>query len=339
MKILKNFTVHYVYESGDALLSRRNHIFLYNLYEDSISKLFTLKYANKLKNHLNNNLLTRLLRSEIYHLFPVDDGSLLAFFDHRIFKIVNNQVEYIFYIPTCKRPINVLFHKSSGKIIWGDYVTSSGTNEISIYQSEDLGKNWEQIYTFPIGQIRHIHNIIYDPFRNHYWVLTGDADHESGIWKTTDFKSYEPFLFGSQKFRAVSIIPQKDGLIIPSDSEWEKNYIRYYDFSTNSLTDLQAVDGSCMFAKKVNDSYLVSTMYEPGVNEDYKNTDLWISKDGKNWNKSLSFKKDLLPKYFQYPIIKIPEYSNSYSGEYFYFSTRSTKGGMKTIILQEKELF
>ncbi len=334
MKILQGFTAHYVLSNCDAILSKLNSIYYYNYEKDEISKLLTLGYDQRIKNILKNDVIMRLLRSEIFHILIPRNEIMIVFFDNKIYKINNNEIVNIYKIPTCRRPLNVLYHKDKNLLIWGDYINTKNRKPISIYKSEDIGSSWTKIYTFPMGSIEHIHNIQFDNYRKCYWILTGDKDEESGIWRTKEFNKIEPFLIGKQMFRTVEIIIEEEGIIVPSDTEKEENYIRYYSFKKEEMINLKKVNGSCMYAKKIKDRYFVSTMYEPNKKEKSKSAELWMSKDMFNWERILSFKKDRLPvKYFQYPIIKIPEYSYNDNCNKYYFSTRSIKNGKRTLIV------
>ncbi len=335
MKILKNLTAQYVFKNGDAILSRRNRLYLYRHDADKTEHLLTLPYRRSLLNYNRFNIITRLLRAEIFHVIAKDVDHFLVFFDHRIFKIENRKIANVFTIPTCRRPINV-YHDGVDTLIWGDYNRKRSDNPINIYRSDDFGLHWAVIYSFKASQIRHIHNIIYDPYRTVFYILTGDLDFESGIWQTKDFKTLEPFLIGSQMYRAVSIICMGDGLIIPSDSEFEKNYIRYYTFEDKKIREVQELNGSAMYAKEINNQYFVSTMYEPSEVNKHPYAELWHSRDGLKWNSILSLKKDFLPEhYFQYPIIQIPQYDTDYKQVHYYVFARSVKGGARTIILNK----
>lgn len=339
MNSLKDYTVHYVYQNGDALLSKNNQVLRYEYGEDSVRELFTLIYQQPMLNILQNPFLTRLLRTDVSHILALEDNSLLIFFDHRILKIQGTDIISDYQIISCRCPINVLYHREASLIVWGDYVVSKNKMPISIYISTDLGVSWKKKYTFKVGRIRHIHNIIYDNFRKHYWILTGDKNEESGIWMTHDFLTLTPYLVGSQQYRAVSIIPMKDRLIIPTDTEVETNHIKYYSHKEKVLENIQEINGSAMYASRINHHLFISTMYEPSKVNKSKYAELWHSINGDSWEKLLFFRKDNLPvKYFQYPIIKIPVYEPSFHSDYFYFSTRSVVGGIRTVIIKVNEL-
>lgn len=338
MRILKNYTAHFVFENGDALISKKNQLYHYILIEDRIEHIITIPYQKNLKCFLKHPWLVRLFRAEIYHAVATRNNYIIVFFDGRILTVKNNEIINEYKITTGKRPLNVYFDVKSDLVIWGEYIDSKNRFEISIIQSKDEGQSWQKIYTYPKGSIKHIHNIIYDRYRYCYWILTGDDDHESGIWKTINFTNIEPFLIGSQKYRSVEIVPDKNGLIIPSDTEREINFIRYYSFKDDDISALKEVAGSCFSCKKINSLFFVTTMFEPSNVNRNRNIELWISRDSKSWELLYSIKKDFLPpRYFQYPLVKIPLYKK-YDSVPLYFSTRATKKGSHCYIIGKEEV-
>ncbi len=329
-KQFKGYSVHYVDYEGNGYLSRFNQVFQVNN-EGHLKLLATFPYTKPIYRYIKNNLVERLTRTNISHILPLNDKSILIFFNHKIYKLDQTGSLNEYYINTCRRPVNIYYNNVTGRILWGDYLASEN-NVINIYESKDLGISWEILYTFPRGMIRHIHNIVYDSYRQLFWVLTGDSNQESGIWKTRDFKDLKPFLVGSQSYRAMSIIPTEDGLLIPTDTADEENFIQFYSFESSQLKRIKKLDGSAFFAQRINNKYLVSTVYEPSETNKSKYTDLWISKDLYNWDRILHLKGDIFSsRPFRYPSIKIPYYSNNYLKDYIYLSTRSVKGGTYTM--------
>jgi hypothetical protein len=338
MKVLHNYSVHYVTINGDAILSRRNRVYLYSHRSSTIEELFSLKHKSVSQRLLNRGPFERLLRLEVSHILALDDGSMLIFFDGRILKVRDGHIMVDYLIKTCRTPLNV-FHDPSRGVAWGDYVRLREAGCAHIYQSDDQGKSWRQSFTFDVGQVRHIHNIVFDEFRNHYWILTGDSDAESGIWASGDLSSVIPVLHGRQAYRAVSVIPTAEGLIIPTDSELEPNFIQFYSHESKEVQQVHPLTGSALYAGQVNEWMFVTTAYEPSQVNRLKRADLWYSRSGSRWQLLTSFRKDRLPvKYFRYPVIKIPSYEPDYSQDTYYFSTRSVDAGQNVLIYSGQEI-
>ena len=338
MKLIKGYKVHWVFASGDALLSKSRDIYKYSHMANNLELICQLDYSKSIQNIINKGLFERVLRGGIHHILSINDH-ILTFFDRSIFLIKLNKIEKVFNITTCKRPLNVCINPINNHIYWGDYNASRNRYPVNIYRSTNYGRDWEIVYTFPTGQVRHVHNIIYDDYRGCYWILTGDNDSESGIWKTRDWKTLVPFLQGSQKYRATSIIPLENQLVIPTDTEYEHNYIQLYSFKNERIDIIYNLPNSAIGAKMINNISFVSTMYEKSPINKKKFITLNCSINNKDWYILTSQKKDhLSPKYFQYPSIKIPEYENNYSGDIFYFNAFGTRDFNGVIIYSKKDI-
>jgi hypothetical protein len=332
-EFIRNLKVQFVYKSGHLLVSRLNHIYHYNPASKQQTLLYTLPYQSFYQNVIKSTIVNRLLRADIHHIIARDNKNMVVFFDRRIIRIGDGDITHTFHIKTCKRPINVMWNHKANVLAWGDYIISKEEKPAGVFVSRDFGVTWKNTYTFTAGSIRHIHNIIWDEYRKHYWILTGDTDTESGIWKSVDLNDAELFLGGSQKYRAVSIIPEQHGIIIPTDTPLAENKIQFYDYESQILTDLAGMRSSGMYAQKVNGNYFCSTMFEKSTINKYPIAELWHSNDGKHWSQILTLRKDMLPiKYFQNPIIGIPAYENGFAKNAFYFNARSVKGNIGSII-------
>jgi len=338
MRFLKNYKAHWIYNNGNAVLSKNSTIYKYNYEDGSFEKIKKFDYQKSTLRYINRGIIERLLRGGIHHLLYINNN-FIVFFDNKIITLSNSKIKSTFNIETCKRPLNVCYNQLDNSLYWGDYNTAKKARPINIYYSKDNGNNWEIVYTFATGTIRHIHNIIFDKFNNQYLILTGDKNNESGIWKTKDFKKIEPLLLGKQSYRAVSVIPQESGLIIPTDTEIDNNFIQFYSYSGSKLSTLKAINSSAIDARIINDISFVSTMYEPSKINKIKKVKLYCSIDNGKWYTFLSLGKDILPsKYFQYPMIGIPRYSQEYSKNLYYFNTRGIKHGSGVIIYSKDEI-
>ncbi|MEO6051106.1 MAG: hypothetical protein ABIP78_07220 [Pyrinomonadaceae bacterium] len=55
-----------------------------------------------------------------------------------------------------------------------------------IYKYASGGDSFEIAYTFPGGSIRHIHGVYFDKYSDSIFCLTGDADSECQMLKSSD---------------------------------------------------------------------------------------------------------------------------------------------------------
>ena len=146
-------------------------------------------------------------------------------------------------------------------IIYGDYIGNINRGPISIYRRIFDGK-WKKIYEFPSHTIQHIHNIVFDRFRNRYLIMTGDLDEESGIWEADiDFKIVKPIVQGSQKYRACVLMPTENYLYYATDTPLEQNYIYRLD-NSGKLEQVSEIPGPCIFGIEKNDYLYFSTSVE-----------------------------------------------------------------------------
>ena len=177
-------------------------------------------------------------------------------------------------------PINFCKGGGTDKVYWGDYGQNSLRNPVSIY-SVDTSLKIEKVYTYPQGSIRHIHNIIYSPDQQCFYILTGDNDKRAGIYRSDlDFKDVQPVGIGNQNFRAVVAFPYKDGLIYATDSVETENHIFVCTQSSGyKLESLTAINGSCIYGTEIQDHFIFSTTVEPHQGEDCKFLKRWFSEE------------------------------------------------------------
>jgi hypothetical protein len=196
-----------------------------------------------------------------------------------------------------------------GKLFFGEYFRNSERDVVHVFGSDDRGNNWEIAYTFRKGEIRHTHGIFYDDFRKGCWVLTGDIGQECRIAFTEDnFRTLSTVFCGNQSVRAVSLIPLAEGLIVPTDTPLEENFIQLLDPKNGHIEPIHPLPGSGFYTATVGEYLLVSTGVEPSKVNRHNHAALFLSKDGgKTWSELYHQQKDLLPsKLFQYGVLVLP---------------------------------
>ncbi len=166
-------------------------------------------------------------------------------------------------------------------------------------------------YTFPKGSIRHVHNIVHDPWENCLWVLTGDYGNECRILRAScDFSRVDTVLQGNQQARAVALVPTEDGLYFSSDTPLEANFIYRLD-RIGTLSQLAPISSSSIYGCRVGDRVFFSTMVEPSeVNRD-QDVRIYAGNLSKGWQPLLSWRKDRWPmSLFQYGNASLPDGTN-----------------------------
>jgi hypothetical protein len=252
----------------------------------------------------------RLFRAGLHAVLPLRDGGILGITRKRILRCEPGTSKLIpaFRITRGTRPLSVC-QIPTGEIFFGEYFSNSNREAVHIFGSQDGGKTWSVIYTFPPGSIRHVHSIIYDEYRIGCWIFTGDSDEECRILFTDDsFNTLETIISGNQRARTVSAIPIQRGLIIPTDTPFESNVIQLFDPERLSFEEICKLPGSAFFTGQAGDYLLVSTVVEPSQVNPVTHAALFVSSDdGRTWSELYRHKKDRLPgKLFQYGALALP---------------------------------
>ena len=285
-------------------------------------------------------LSRRLFRAEITHLYHFQNDTWMCIAKKALFRYnpESKLFEKCCDIEKGSRPMN-LCQAKDGSIYWGEYFNNHRKGPVKIFQSKDNGNTWSVAYTFLQGEIEHIHGIFNDPYTGRLWVATGDDDKACIFGYTEDgFRTFVRQFEGTQQYRVCVPLFTKDEIIFATDSQYEQNFIRSINRETGELKNLQAIQGSGIYAVQNGNLMMVSTTVEPStVNLDQR-SHLWYSWNGHEWKELISFKKDIWKKtYFQFGSIRFPHYETE--SEYAVFHGRALKGfDGKTMIIPTKEL-
>jgi hypothetical protein len=265
-----------------------------------------------------NRLTARLLRNGFHALAVLPSGGLVAAVAGAVVVLRPNETEFrvTHVITRGTRPLHITA-VPGGPVFWGEYFDNAAREEVHIYGSTDGGASWAVAYTFPRGAIRHVHNIVHDPWENCLWVLTGDNGGECRILRASyDFSRVDTVLQGNQQARAVALVPMQDGLYFTSDTPLESNYVYRLD-RQGVLSQLAPISSSSIYGCNVGDRVFFSTMVEPSaVNHDRHVRIFGGSSSGGSglqvWRSLLAWPKDPWPKrFFQYGNAFLPEGRNS----------------------------
>jgi hypothetical protein len=262
-----------------------------------------------------NGLSARLFRDGFHALAVSPSGGLVAAVPGAIVTLGRGETEFRRTHPIVRgtRPLHITA-VPNGPIYWGEYFDNSARDEVHVYASTDAGATWSVAYTFPKRTIRHIHNIVHDPWGNCLWILTGDYGEECRILRATcDFSRVEAVLQGQQQTRAVAAIPADDGLYFSSDTPLERNYIYRLD-RRESLLPIVPISTSSIYGCRVGNRVFFSTMVEPSeVNHD-RHVRLYGGTGGsaQDWHLLGAWQKDRWPMgLFQYGNAFMPDGDNT----------------------------
>jgi hypothetical protein len=262
-----------------------------------------------------NRLTARLFRDGFHALAVLPSGALVGAVPGAIITLRENESEFrrTFNITRGTRPLHITA-VPGGQVFWGEYFDNPSREAVHVYSSKDGGATWDVAYTFPKSAIRHVHNIVHDPWQNCLWVLTGDYGDECRILRATcDFSRVEVALQGKQQARAVAAVPSEDGLYFASDTPLEANFIYVLD-RQGTLSRLAALSSSSIYGCQVGKQLFFSTMVEPSaVNRDPTVQVYGCDpREPHRWRSLLSWRKDRWPmKFFQYGNAFLPDGNNT----------------------------
>ena len=322
-----------------------------NLFDNNV--LSDRKSIGDWKNKLT--LLSRLMRleprcatmiSEHECLLSYNGAVYLYDFEYKTFKQEHQ------FDRGMKNPLSfckVLDCNGMVKIYYGEYIWNKNKGPVAIYRRDNDG--WEKVFEFSEVLVTHIHNIVYDEYRNRFYILTGDSDEESGIWiADIEFKNVKLLIGGKQEFRSCVAFPAEDGLIFATDTPLETNYlslIRIKNDKVKKVERLCSLPGSCIYGEVVGSKCYISTTVEPdsslptwwyrltyrlgkGIKDRYSH--VYEIDNNCRVNEIYKQRKDFMPLWlFQFGNILFP-YNET---KKLYIVTQSLKGGHgKTIELK-----
>lgn len=316
--IEKGFKILILFCNGDSFLSYKACKLYYN--EKLVAEFPQIP---PLKRFLSKfRLMSRLFRLEPRCAEKLDNERYVIEFKRAIW-LVNTKKKCIEKLMTCSDGFSgtLNFCSDGENVLWGDYGSNYNRNVVNIYRCDQQEKV-TIVHTFNPGEIRHIHNIIWDKKIGRFWILTGDTDEESAIFQADKNWSYlEKIIGGSQKYRAVAAFPYKDGLIYATDAVEKQNYLYYFSHITKKSEQLCEINGSCIYGGENADNFFFSTVVEPTEISAHPKYLYTLGKGIKDWNVNvvkvskidgsisvvMKLKKDLWPmRYFKYGCAVFP---------------------------------
>lgn len=303
---------NWLYASRGYTLLRAQVEDLSNLHWQSVAE-FGPSWKHRLS--VTNRLTARLFRDGFHALAVTPSGSLVAAVPGEILTLAPGEMQFrqTHAISRGTRPLHITA-VPAGTVYWGEYFDNANRDEVHIYASSDQGRTWHLAYTFPKGAIRHIHNIVHDPWDNCLWIFTGDYGDECRILRATcDLSRIDVVLQGNQQARAVAAVPTENAIYFASDTPLESNYIYRLD-RQGKLSQLAGISSSSIYGCRVGSHVFFSTMVEPSeVNRD-RNVRIYgadVSND-ESWKPLLAWQKDIWPmSLFQYGNAFLPDGNNT----------------------------
>ena len=283
----------------------------------------------KIKNLLLRSKIIRRLRKNIgiHNLVVLKSGTILIQYDgiyryDRIGKFA--KYVYSFKNKHIKTPLinGFIIDDKTGNVYFGEY-NNERPYSVKIIRGTNDGRDWEVCYCFSRGEIKHVHSIVPDKYRDCIWICAGDNNEESGLFYTdNDFQTLKKINGGSQKWRMIGMVPLENGLVWGSDAGKDadinfKNHIYYWDLKQNKPEELACIDKPAYYSMSNNNGEIViGTTYEPGMKRPLKpSSELWYSPQGLDWQRiaSFSFKPSRRKNSTKYCTLNFPLGDNSQS--------------------------
>ena len=176
-------------------------------------------------------------------------------------------------------------------------IVESGTPPYLGLPFSGFRRSFHPAYTFPEGDVRHIHNLIPKADGKGYWVLTGDFEHEPGIGSLdVETGTFQWIARGAQHYRAVHVFEEPGGLLYGTDTELEGNSIGMLDVESGDYTSLAPLPGSCLYGHQLADFRVLSTTVEPSRVNRSSSAEIWSSGKGLPWSCIRKGQKDPFPR-------------------------------------------
>lgn len=244
----------------------------------------------------------------IGNLTRTTDGDVVVIFDrvywyseksrNRLASVISCDAEPEFATPLRG---GIAVHEVSNKIYFGEYLNGH-QRDIRIFFVDVSRPSVRECWRFSRAEIKHIHSIHYDRFRNRLWICTGDLDHESNLYYTDDeFSSVHKFGGGDQSWRAIAMLFDEHGMEWGMDagkdaSADEINYIYRYEFKTGLRSKRMLVGNPVYSACEFSDGTAVmQTTFEPGrLQETPEAAALWIRDQQGGWENLLELQYEVI---------------------------------------------
>lgn len=311
------------------ILANANNLYISNDYGGSfhLAGTIPLSYVSRIK--VMNPLGQRLFRFAVSSAVRLNEKVffLYAFGKCYHWNAKTGAIDCISEPKHTSRPLS--FAYDGKNLYYGEYRSNPERSCIALQHSVDGGITWST-YVRYFG-IRHIHGVYYDPYDKVLWMTTEDYDDECGIWRSRGLvPEFEKVVGGSQQYRAIQLLFDKDYVYYGTDTPLEKNYICRINRKTKQVASLQAVGSSVFYGCKCGNDLFFSTVVEPSRVNTTKYVELWHSRNRTDWNIIRTWRKDLLSmKYFQYGQILFPN-GSCVCGGALWCSPMSVYGGEKS---------
>lgn len=358
--VAKDFYPHHALEEY-CLCVRDHYVYKYYYATATFEKYFRIPPANdtflgRLKDTIARSFIGRILNTSLglTHVVELPSKTVIVIYD-KVYRFnpiehaktkcaeVAFSLEEVGAMPPLRNGIGI--QPISGDCFFSEY-SNDPERPKSIFKICDDGRQIKRVYQFSKTEIKHVHSVTWDEYRERFWVTTGDSDEQSWFYYTEDnFDTLVKGFGGDQTWRAVSIIPTNQGLIWGMDAGKDAtasdiNYIYNLNIATGEREQVQQISAPAYHSVKThNGMFVISTNYEPGCKQPIKpEAAVWASNDGYQWSKIYSV------DYLSTPRVNGSMYAYIYSPQgciaddhYLFTATNVASNAMTLIRLKIKK--
>lgn len=298
-------SVHYA-DCNQVVVSRLNKIYIYKhangtLLKDQLLKCIELPLPSLYRLIGKFRLVRRLFRLDKIALVITTDCFIIWWRSSVYCLDSNYNIKKTLDDLNSRCPMhNAVAVVDSKTIFFGEYGNPSDVGK-RLYATYNCGESWSIVHQFGVDEIRHIHNCVYDKFRHCIWVLTGDSESESSIYRYnianhTLEKVLNLPLEGS---RATGLFVENDCLHWFTDTpNFAVRKVTYRLRDSKIIHSPINYNGPIYYYRYLNDGvYLVSGAAEPGSALVENSVKVYASRNLKKWSEVASFDKDVFNPY------------------------------------------
>ncbi len=138
----------------------------------------------------------------------------------------------------------------AGRIFFGEYVNEAGPHSVRVWRGEDQGRRWIVAHEFAPGEVGHIHGLQWNGDTHTLWLMTGDADSESGIGYSTNGGEQFEWLGRGQRFRACSLLFLGESVVWATDTD-EKQLLSWSS-ATHAVRQIRELPAQSLYAETLD---------------------------------------------------------------------------------------
>ena len=220
-----------------------------------------------------SRLARRALRAEATDAVQISDH--VALINHRgavrLLDVATGDLTVDFSFPKARRALHLARVEGASQdadgVYFGDYMSNMSKQPTSIWHRSARTGRWRSVHNFSAGEVNHIHDVVFDPFRECFWVLSGDFGAAAAIWRASlDWSKVEPLFRGEQQHRATWMFVLPDRIFYATDSQLEANWLMCLTFTGNKLAleRIRELPGSSIYGAAADGVFFFSTTVEPG---------------------------------------------------------------------------